>query len=204
MSIADYNGAAIVGMSGKDCVAIAADRRFGIQGQMVANDFDKIFRMTDTLYVGLAGLATDVQTMSNLLEFRLGLYELREERQMSPQVLAKMLSSIMYEKRFGPYFVAPVVAGLDAKGQPFLSTSDSIGALATDDDFVVAGNVTENLNGMCESLYRKDMGPEELFETISQCIMSATDRNAITGNGAVVHVITKEGVITRELKGRQD
>ena len=31
-------------------------------------------------------------------------------------------------------------------------------------DFVVAGTCSENLYGMCESLYRPDLGPEELFE----------------------------------------
>lgn len=50
-------------MRGKNCVAIAADRRFGIQAQMVTTDFQKIFSMGDRLYIGLAGLATDVQTV---------------------------------------------------------------------------------------------------------------------------------------------
>jgi 20S proteasome alpha/beta subunit len=34
-----YNGGAIVAMKGKNCVAIAADRRFGIQAQTLALDF---------------------------------------------------------------------------------------------------------------------------------------------------------------------
>lgn len=50
-------------MRGKNCVAIAADRRFGIQAQMVTTDFQKIFPMGDRLHIGLAGLATDVQTV---------------------------------------------------------------------------------------------------------------------------------------------
>ena len=58
-----YNGAAVVAMKGKDCVAIAADRRFGIQAQTLAMDFQKIFEMGPRLYVGLPGLATDVQTV---------------------------------------------------------------------------------------------------------------------------------------------
>ena len=62
-SIMEYNGAAIVAMIGKDCVAIAADRRLGIQAQTVATNFQKIFQMNDTLFVGLPGLATDVQTV---------------------------------------------------------------------------------------------------------------------------------------------
>jgi len=38
-SIMSYNGGAIVAMKGKNCVAIAADRRFGIQAQTLALDF---------------------------------------------------------------------------------------------------------------------------------------------------------------------
>ena len=58
-----YNGAAIVAMKGKDCVAIASDCRFGIQAQTVATNFQKIFKMGPHLYLGLPGLATDVQTV---------------------------------------------------------------------------------------------------------------------------------------------
>lgn len=62
-SIMSYNGGAVMAMRGKNCVAIASDRRFGIQAQMVTTDFQKIFPMGERLYIGLAGLATDVQTV---------------------------------------------------------------------------------------------------------------------------------------------
>ena len=62
-SIMSYNGAAIMAMKGKECVAIAADRRFGIQAQTISTEFDKIFEMGPRLYIGLPGLATDVQTV---------------------------------------------------------------------------------------------------------------------------------------------
>uniref|UniRef100_A0A8I5ZRG0 Proteasome subunit beta type-3 n=1 Tax=Rattus norvegicus TaxID=10116 RepID=A0A8I5ZRG0_RAT len=45
---------------------------------MVTTDFQKIFPMGDRLYIGLAGLATDVQTVVQRLKFRLNLYELKE------------------------------------------------------------------------------------------------------------------------------
>lgn len=50
-------------MKGKECVAIAADRRFGVQAQTISTEFDKIFEMGPNLYLGLPGLATDVQTV---------------------------------------------------------------------------------------------------------------------------------------------
>ena len=50
-------------MKGKDCVAIACDKRLGLQMQTVAVDFEKIFELAPTTFIGLAGLATDVQTV---------------------------------------------------------------------------------------------------------------------------------------------
>lgn len=58
-----YNGGSVVAMTGKNCVAIACDKRFGIQYSTVGMDFQKIFEMGPNLYLGLAGLATDVQTV---------------------------------------------------------------------------------------------------------------------------------------------
>jgi 20S proteasome subunit beta 3 len=204
MSILEYNGAAIIAMGGKDCVGIACDTRLGAQAQTVACDFRKVFKMNDKIFVGLAGLATDVQTMNNLLKFRQNLYELREERQLTPKVFSNLLSNLLYEKRFGPYFIEPIVAGLDENNKPFLSGMDLIGAPVYTDDFVVSGTATANMYGMCETLYKKDMEPDELFETLSQALLASVDRDALSGWGATVHIITKDGVMSRELKGRQD
>ena len=122
---------------------------------------------------------------------------------MKPKVFSAMLSTLLYEKRFGPYFIEPIVCGLQ-DGVPFLSGMDLIGAPVFTDDFVVSGTCTANLFGTCESLYKPEQNPDELFETLSQCLLASVDRDALSGWGGVVHIITKEGVRTRELKGRQD
>lgn len=55
-----YNGGSMLAMSGKNCVAIAADRRFGKQYQTVSTNFQKVFKMQDNILLGLTGLGTDV------------------------------------------------------------------------------------------------------------------------------------------------
>lgn len=167
-------------------------------------EFEKVFKIHDKLFIGLAGLATDVLTFSSTLKFRHSLYKLKEERDMKPKTFGHLVSSMLYEKRFAPFFIEPVVAGLEADGKPFITAMDCVGAQVFTDDFLVAGTCSDNLYGMCESLYKPDMGPDELFETISQSLLSAFDRDALSGWGAVVHVITKEGVTTREIKSRVD
>lgn len=75
MSIFDYNGSAVLAMSGKECVAIGSDLRLGAQNLTVATDFKKVFKIHDKLYVGLSGLGTDVLTLKNLFTFKHNLYK---------------------------------------------------------------------------------------------------------------------------------
>lgn len=157
------------------------------------------------MYLGLAGLQTDIITVYKRLMFRKNLYEIKENRVMQPERFTAMLSSFLYEHRFGPYFIEPVIAGLDPKTfKPFICNMDLIGCPNMPDDFVVAGTCEEQLFGMCETLYRENMEPEDLFETISQAMLNAFDRDAISGWGATVYIIEKDKITSRTLKTRMD
>ena len=107
-------------------------------------------------------------------------------------------------RRFGPYFCEPVIAGLDKANKPYLCGMDLLGAQVYTDDFIVAGDCTEALYGLCESMYRPNLEPDDLFETLAQCLLSGVDRDCLAGWGCVVHVLTPEGLTTRKLKGRMD
>jgi len=192
-------------MKGKGCVAIAADRRLGVRGHTVSTDFKKIYEMGPTLMIGLPGLASDTLTVSQRLKFRINLYELRENRRISPKTFASVVSNMLYERRFGPYFIEPVIAGIDPKtGEPFIACTDVIGCLEEPEDFVVAGTATEQAFGMCETLWEPNLEPDDLFETISQALVNAVDRDAGSGWGAVVYVIEKDKVTERTVKTRMD
>ena len=145
MSILSYNGGAVLAMTGDHCVAICSDLRFGRELQTIATDFTKViipllsksvvtcllqvFEMNPHLWVGLPGLATDIQTVKQKIEFRMNMYELKETRQMRPKTFANMVSNMLYERRFGPFFVEPIVAGLDpVTFEPYICNMDLIGS----------------------------------------------------------------------------
>lgn len=144
-----------------------------------------MFQIHDKLFVGLTGLATDVLSVEHLLQLRCNMYKLRENRNIKPQAFSAMLSSLLYEKRFGPWFTEPIVAGLTEDDQPFISGMDLIGAPVLTSDFVVAGTCTANMHGMCEALYRPDMvrSPPLFIDSYrrapmssSRCYLSASSR----------------------------
>jgi len=203
-SIMQYNGAAVIAMAGKNCVAIASDRRYGIRNQTVGCEMQKTHQINDKTFVGLTGLMSDAQTLEQKFRFRSNMYRLREERDMSPNVFSNMVSSLLYEKRFGPYFVEPVIAGLEEGDKPYLCGMDLLGAQVYTDDFILAGDCTEAMYGLCESMYTPDLEPDDLFELVAQCLLSGVDRDCLAGWGCTVHVLTPQGVTTRHLKGRMD
>ncbi len=111
------NGGSIVALIGKGCVGIACDLRLGQQAMTVSTDFPKIFPMGEKVFLGLSGLATDVQTLysitmltcsddrNELFRFKTNMYRLREERPIEPKTLAHLVSSTLYEKR-SPYIMS--------------------------------------------------------------------------------------------------
>lgn len=44
---------------------------------------------------------------------------------------------------------------------------------------MVSGTSTNQLFGTCEALWEPDLEPEDLFETISQALLSSLDRDAL-------------------------
>ena len=198
----------MIAMIGDGCVAIASDMRFGVQQQTIMCELDRIYSIHPKLYVGLSGLVTDMQTLHGKLQYKCKMYSLREERLIQPHVFSSMLSNMLYEKRFGPYFIEPLIAGLieksDGSHVPYISGMDLIGAPVSTNDFLVSGTASEQLFGVCEAMYKPNMSQEQLFETISQCLLAAVDRDCLAGWGANVFIITKDGVTSRQLKSRKD
>jgi 20S proteasome subunit beta 3 len=66
--------------------------------------------------------------------------------------------------RFGPYFVSPVIAGLDKISEneykPIICTYDSIGYREHSGVFETGGTSAELLMGVCETFYKPNMEPE--------------------------------------------
>jgi hypothetical protein len=92
---------------------------------------------------------------------RVNMYTIKEEREITPVTFAHLVSSTLYERRFGPYFIEPVVAGLEPRPAggfvPFIASTDLIGCINWAKDFVVAGTASEKLFGMAEGLWEPDL-----------------------------------------------
>ena len=65
---------------------------------------------------------------------------------------------------------------------------DLIGCPNVPEDFVVAGTCAEQLFGICKAIWKPNLEPDDLFETISQALMM--ELKGISGGcEGVVHVM---------------
>ena len=55
------------------------------------------------------------------------LYRIKEQIDLTPKLFISLVASTLYEHRWGPYFVSPVVVGIDKEGKSYVSNYDSIG-----------------------------------------------------------------------------
>jgi 20S proteasome subunit beta 3 len=62
--------------------------------------------------------------------------------------------------------------------------------------FQCAGTGNEELMAICEAYYRPGMESEELGFKLHQIITAACDRDMLSGWGAVVYIVTKDGITT--------
>ena len=125
--------------------------------------------------------------------YLVNMFTIKESRAIEPSTFAHLVSSTLYSRRFGPYFTEPVLAGLERTPsggfKPYIAGADLIGCLNFAEDFIVAGTASDKLFGVAEGLWEPDLGPEDLFETISQTLLNSVDRDAYSGWGAIVHVM---------------
>jgi len=83
--------------------------------------------------------------------------------------------------RFGPYFIEPVIAGINSKDEPFIAASDVVGCLNFAKDFVVSGTASDKLFGMAEGLWEPDLvspwssiqvrGQTEKLTFVHECLL---------------------------------
>jgi 20S proteasome subunit beta 3 len=168
-------------------------------------DMERVFKVNNRTLIGFGGLASDVSTVMEDLRMKTDLYKLREDREIKPRTFDNMVSNYLYSKRFGPFFIEPLIAGLEGDDyKPFLSGQDLIGMPVFTDDFAVVGTADSSLYGVCETFFKPNLEPDELFEVMTQCIVQATDRDCLSGYGATVYILTPDRLIIREVEGRHD
>ncbi|KRT81178.1 hypothetical protein AMK59_5980, partial [Oryctes borbonicus] len=121
------NGGSVVAIGGDDFVIIGADTRLSTGFSIYTREQNKLFQLTEKTVLGCAGCWCDTLTLTRILQARLQMYVQEHNKTMSTTAAAQMLSTMLYYKRFFPYYISNILVGLDADGKGCVYSYDPIG-----------------------------------------------------------------------------
>ena len=184
-------GAVGVAIKCKDGVVLGNDKR-ATWGYTVTNKATKkVFKITKYIGIAAYGLIGDFQMLTKIMRAQAKLYKLEAGERISTKSLGKLVSNYLYSRKMYPLLTNLVVAGMDKDG-PKLFTLDAIGSLMPD-DYGTAGTGMLLSIGILEADYRTDMTVEEGEKLVEKAIRNSIKRDAMSGNGIDLLIITKDG-----------
>ncbi|KAL5039557.1 Proteasome subunit beta type-6, variant 2 [Batrachochytrium dendrobatidis] len=193
-------------IAGDDFCVIAGDTRQSEGYSINTRYAPKVHEMRNGTVLATGGMFADSQTLMKRIQQRLEWYQFQHDKNMSAPAMAQMLSTILYYKRFFPYFSWCSVGGLDEHGKGCVYTYDPVGNYerVSWDCGGSAGKLIQpfldnqigkhHMSGASKSL----PSLETVKRIVKDAFTSATERDIYTGDFLEIFVITKDG-ITKEM-----
>ncbi|XP_030853704.1 proteasome subunit beta type-1 [Strongylocentrotus purpuratus] len=207
-----FNGGTIMAMAGDDYAIIASDTRLSEGFSIHTRDSPKNYRLTDGTVLGCAGFHGDVLTLTKVLTARLKMYEHEHHKKMSTTAIAAMLSTILYYRRFFPYYTYNILAGLDEEGKGCVYSFDPVGSYERE-TYRAAGSSSALLQPLLdnqiggknqEGWVKEPIPVDKAVALVKDVFISAAERDIYTGDGIVLHVLTKDGCKEERFPLRRD
>jgi len=191
-------GATTIGVVFQDGVILASEKRVAYGYLVVSKGGKKVFKITDRIGAACAGLVGDMQILTREVEAQANLYNMDVGRTISVRSAAKLMSNILFNRRYAPLITQTIVGGLDEDG-PSLYVLDVLGSLIPD-KYAAVGSGTEIAIGVVEEGYKEGMKLKEAKELVTRAIKSAISRDVLSGDGIDFLIITKEGAAEESIK----
>jgi proteasome beta subunit len=183
-------GATVVGISYNNGVVLAAEKRVSFGNFVVNKNIKKTFSVTDHVGAACAGMVADMQVLVRQVEALAKIRKLETRRNVPPNSVAKLMSVIMFERRYFPLLTQVIVGGINSK--PEIYTLDPLGSVLPD-DYAAVGTGAEMALGIMDAEFKPNMTEEKAKELAIRAIKSAIQRDAASGDGIDVLVVSKNG-----------
>lgn len=215
------NGGSTLGIAGSDFSILAGDTRsvsgFSINSRYVPKVF-KIGGDEETgeganIILSVVGFAADGRALKERLDTVVKMYKYQHGKPMSVRACAQRLSTILYQKRFFPFYVQAILAGLDENGKGALYGYDPVGSYEREqcraagsaaslimpflDNQVSFKNQYIPGSGEGHALQPVQAHPlprERVEQLVRDGFTSAVERHIEVGDGLQMMIVTKDGI----------
>ncbi|KAG7666058.1 PRE7 [[Candida] subhashii] len=211
----------VIGIAGEDFAVLAGDTR-QVEGYSIQSRYEpKIFNVGDDILMTANGFAADGVALIDRFRQQLKWYKFDNGgKKLRIQSAARYIQHLLYGKRFFPYYVSTLIAGLDEEGKGAVYSYDPVGSYEREqcraggaaaslimpflDNQVNFKNQFEpGTNGKVKKPL-KYLSLEEVLELVKDAFSSATERHIYVGDGLEILIVTKDGVRTEYYPLKRD
>jgi len=206
------NGGSIVAIAGEDFAVIASDTRLSSGFAIYTRDQPKLTKLSEKTILGCTGCWCDILTFTRIAEARMKMYKHEHNKTMSTPAIAQMVSTLLYYKRFFPYYISNIIAGLDNEGKGCIYSYDPVGHCekelyrAGGSSSALLQPLLDNQIGLknMENTTILPISKDKAINLVKDVFISAAERDIYTGDGIVISVITKDGIAEEKFPLRRD
>lgn len=183
-------GATAVGITFDGGVVFASEKRIAFGNFLVSKTTKKTFSITDKVGATCAGLVADMQILTLQISALAKIRKMDIKRDVPPNTVAKMMSNMMYERRYFPLLTQVIVGGVVDK--PIMYTLDPLGSVLPD-EYAAVGTGAEMALGVLDPQFKPNMNKDEAVTLAKHAVRAAALRDSASGDGLDVLIITKDG-----------
>lgn len=202
------NGGTILGIAGEDFALLAGDTRQSSGYSINSRYSPNVERIGDNILMGSIGFAADGDELVRKVKTELTWYHHRHNKDLKVQSCARMIQQLLYRKRFFPYYVNTIIAGMDDEGRGAIYSYDPVGSyerLTSQANGAAASMITPFLDNQVSKQNQNDAATQnplaptylkldEAIKLVRDAFTSATERHIQMGDGLQIMIVTKDGI----------
>lgn len=183
-------GATAVGITYDNGILLASEKRVSYGNFVVNKNTKKTFTVTDHVGAACAGMVADMQVLVRQVSALSKIRRLETRRDVEPNSVAKLMSVIMFERRYFPLLTQVIVGGITDK--PEIYTLDPLGSVLPD-RYAAVGTGAEMALGVMDADYSENLDEEKATSLALRSIRSSIQRDSASGDGIDMLIINKDG-----------
>ena len=184
-------GTTTVGLVFDGGVVLATERRATMGYFIASKRAKKVYQISERIGMTTAGGVGDAQQLARVMTVECNLYNVRRGRPISVAAASTLLSNVLNANRYFPYYVQLLVGGVDESG-PSIYSVDAMGGATKEEEIVATGSGSPGAYGVLEDRFKKGLKEKDAVELAIRAIKAAMRRDAGSGEGIHVVIITKE------------
>lgn len=215
------NGGSTLAIAGADFAIVAGDTRLTSGYSINSRFHPKVFKIGGaksdqsdaTMVLSVVGFMADGEALKERLDTICKMYRYRHGKPISVNACAKRLSTILYQKRFFPYYAHAILGGLDEEGTGAVYSYDPVGSYEREQ--CRAGGAAASLimpfldnqvnyknqyvpgSGEGHALQERPRNPLSRADVeilVKDAFDGAVERHIEVGDGLQMMVVTKNGI----------